>query len=295
MTEPPATDASLLDAPGVTSDSQTVNGVELHVVTAGDEDDPLVVLLHGFPEFWYGWHRAIEPLVDAGYRVLIPDQRGYNRSEKPRGTRPYRISELSKDVVELIRSTGRDTAHVVGHDWGGVVAWDVALRHPAVVDTLTVVNIPHPTVFQETLTSNPRQTLKSWYMFFFQLPRIPEWVQRRGNFQQLVDGFDTARDGAFTDRDIARYRAAWNRERGLTGMINWYRAMFRHSEDPPTEQVEAPTLVIWGEQDTYLLTEMAPRSLEYCDDGRLERIADGTHWVHHEYPERVTAALIDHL
>lgn len=295
VSTPTATDASLLDTSEVTSEYREVNGVQLHVVTAGDEDGPLVVLLHGFPEFWYGWHRAIAPLVDAGYRVLVPDQRGYNLSEKPDGVRPYRISELSGDVADLVASSGRESAHVVGHDWGAAVAWDVALRHPETVDRLGIVNVPHPTVFEETLRSNPNQMLKSWYMFFFQLPRIPEWFQRRGNFRLLVNGFQSSKERTFTETDIERYRAAWDRERGITGMINWYRALFRHGEDPPREQVEAPTLVIWGEQDKYLLTEMAPRSVGYCDDGRLERIPEGTHWVHHEYPGRVTDHLVEHL
>ncbi|WP_066411405.1 alpha/beta fold hydrolase [Halorubrum aethiopicum] len=295
MPDPTPTDASLLDRPGVTSERRTVNGVRLHVVTAGDEGDPPVVLLHGFPEFWYGWHRSIEPLVDAGYRVLVPDQRGYNRSEKPEGTRPYRVGELSKDVVDLVRSTGSESAHLVGHDWGGAVAWNVALRHPDAVDRLVAVNIPHPTVFEETLTSNPRQTLRSWYMFFFQLPRLPEWFQRRGGYRPLVNSLRGAAGDPFTEEDLDRYRAAWSRERGLTGMINWYRALFRHTEDPPREQVTVPTAVIWGERDGYLLAEMADRSVEYCENGRLERIPDATHWVHHERPERVTDLVIDHL
>jgi pimeloyl-ACP methyl ester carboxylesterase len=171
----------------------------------------------------------------------------------------------------------------------------VSLRRSEAVDRLGIVNVPHPTVFRETLTSDPRQMLKSWYMFFFQLPQIPEWVQRREDFERLVDGLRGAKEGTFTEEDIDRYRAAWSRERGLTGMINWYRALFRHGDDPPRERVTVPTAVIWGERDEYLLTEMAPRSVEYCENGRLERIPEGTHWVHHERPERVTDLVVDHL
>jgi pimeloyl-ACP methyl ester carboxylesterase len=293
MSDRPATDASILDDPAVSSEYREVNGVRLHVVTAGDEDDPLVVLLHGFPEFWYGWHRSIAPLVDAGYRVLVPDQRGYNRSEAPDGVRAYRITELSRDIAELIESEDRESAHVVGHDWGAGVAWDLALRRPAYLDHLGIVNVPHPTVFQETLTSNPRQLAKSWYMFYFQLPRIPEWVQAQVDYKQFVDSLRNAKPGTFSEADIERYRAVW--DRGLTGMINWYRALFRYREDPPRERVEAPTLVIWGERDEYLLAEMAEKSIQYCDDGRLERVSEGTHWVHHEYAEEVTDHLLEHL
>ncbi|WP_311170382.1 alpha/beta fold hydrolase [Halobellus ordinarius] len=289
----PATDASILADPEVTSEYREVNDVRLHVVTAGDEDDPLVVLLHGFPEFWYSWHRSTAPLVDAGYRVLVPDQRGYNHSEKPEGVYPYRITELSRDIVELIESEGRESAHVVGHDWGAGVAWDLALRHPGSVDRLGIVNVPHPRAFQKTLTSNPRQLAKSWYMFFFQVPRFPEWAQRQMNYRPFADSLRDAKPGTFTEEDIERYRAAW--DRGLTGMINWYRALFRYREDPPRARVGPPTLVVWGERDEYLLAEMAERSVDYCDDGRLERVPKGTHWVHHEYPEDVTGHIIEHL
>lgn len=272
-----------------------VNDITLHVVTAGDEDAPLVVLLHGAPEFWYCWRHHIAPFVDAGYRVLVPDQRGYNRSDKPDGIRPYRVRELSGDIVDLIASTGRESAHVVGHDWGAIVAWDLALRHPDTVDRIGIINGPHPTVFEETLFSNLRQLFKSWYMFFFQLPRIPEWYVSRNNFQWLVDVLDSSKNGTFTDEDIDSYRAAWSQAGALTGMINWYRALFRHSDDPSQDRVDAPTLVIWGEDDGYLTPEMAPKSVEYCADGSLERFPDATHWVHHEHPEQVNDLLIDHL
>lgn len=273
------------------SDVRAVNGVQLHVVAAGDEDAPLVVLLHGYPEFWYGWHAYLEPLVNAGYRVLAPDQRGYNRSEKPAGVPAYRISELSADIAALIATEGRDAAHVVGHDWGAGVGWDLALRRPGVVDRLGVLNVPHPTVFEETLKSSLRQLRKSWYMFFFQLPRVPEWVQRRGNYRLLVDGFSSAEPGTFSEDDLDRYRRAWSQPRALTGMINWYRALFRHNDPPPRERVSVPTLVMWGKSDSYLLPEMAERSVEFCEDGRLEYFPDASHWVNHE---RV-AAITDHL
>jgi pimeloyl-ACP methyl ester carboxylesterase len=292
----PATDATLLDDAGVESLYCEVNGVRLHAVAAGDEDDPLVVLLHGFPEFWYGFHEHVRPLADAGYRVLVPDQRGYNRSDKPDGIRSYRISELSGDVAALIAETGHDAAHVVGHDWGAAVAWDLALRRPAVVDRLGILNVPHPTVLQRTLTSRPRQMLKSWYMFYFQLPRLPEWLSARDDFGFWTDTLrKTSRPGTFSDADLRRYRAAWSRSGAPTAMINWYRALFRHRETPPRETVAAPTLIVWGERDDFLLPEMATESLGYCPNGRLERLPDATHWLHHEYPDRIGDLLLDHL
>lgn len=272
-----------------------VNEVRLHAITAGDDDAPLVVLLHGFPEFWYGWYDYFEPLVEAGYRVLVPDQRGYNRSEKPDDLASYRISELSADIVDIIAAEGRRSAHVVGHDWGAAVGWDLALRHPEVVDRLGILNVPHPTVFETTLKSSLRQLRKSWYMFFFQIPRVPEWVQRRGDFRLLVNGFSSAESGTFTDEDIDRFRTAWSRPGALTGMINWYRALFRQSEPPPNELVDIPTLVIWGERDSYLLPEMAQRSVEYCENGQLEWFPDASHWVNHERVSEVTGLLTEFL
>jgi len=296
MAEGPSESAPLPDVPSAESTHRDVNGVTLHVVAAGDPADPLVVLLHGFPEFWYEWRGYVEPLVEAGYRVLVPDQRGYNRSDKPAGLDAYRISELSRDVVDLVATEGREAAHVVGHDWGAAVAWDLALRHPDVVGHLGVINVPHPTVFEAVLTSNLTQLRKSWYMFFFQFPRIPEWYARQNGFDFMITTMDEgSRPGTFTGTDFDRYRRAWRRNDALTAMINWYRALFRRREDPPRERVGAPTLVVWGEQDQALVPEMASRSVEYCDDGRLERLPENTHWVPHEAPERIADLLREHL
>jgi pimeloyl-ACP methyl ester carboxylesterase len=295
MTPRTDTNAPLPDVSSIESTFRDANDVRLHVVVAGDADDPLVVLLHGFPEFWYEWHQYIEPLVDAGYRVLVPDQRGYNRSDKPAGVRPYRITELSGDVVDLIATEGRDAAHVIGHDWGAAVGWDLALRHPDAVDRLGIINVPHPTVFQRTLTSNLTQLRKSWYMFFFQIPRLPERYVGRNDYGFLVTALEEARPGTFTETDFERYRRAWAEEEALTATINWYRALFRHGEDPPRGRVRAPTLIVWGDDDQALVPEMASRSLEYCDEGNIERFPDATHWIPHEYPDRVSGLLLDHL
>jgi pimeloyl-ACP methyl ester carboxylesterase len=289
-------DLADLGVPSAESTRREVNGVTLHVVAAGDRSDPLVVFLHGFPEFWYGWREYVEPFVGAGYRVLVPDQRGYNRSEKPAGVRPYRISELSGDVADLVDTEDRDSACVVGHDWGAGVAWDLSLRHPGVVDRLGILNAPHPTVFAETLRSNPTQLRRSWYVFYFQIPRFPEWYLKRSGFAVWVDAMrDGASPGTFANEEIQRYRDAWEREGAPRAMLNWYRALLRHAEDPPRERVEAPTLVVWGEDDRALVPEMAPESVEYCVDGRLERFPDAGHWVNHERSDRIVGLLLDHF
>lgn len=272
-----------------------VNDLRLHVVAAGEDDAPLVLLLHGFPEYWYCWVDYIDPLVEAGYQILIPDQRGYNLSDKPDRISSYRNSHLSIDIAELVKSTGNESAHVIGHDWGAAVAWDLALRFPERLDRLGIINVPHPDVFKQELTSNLSQIRKSWYLFFFQLPRVPECFARKNNFQNLIEAMQTGESKILTDADLRRYRTAWSQEGAITGMINWYRALFRHSDTLPKLQIEHPTLVIWGEEDRYLSPEMAPKSMEYCLNGRLERFPEGSHWIHHEKPEKVANLLIDHL
>jgi pimeloyl-ACP methyl ester carboxylesterase len=286
----------LPESPSIETTVRDGDGVSLHVVAAGDPGDPLVILLHGFPEFWYEWNEYIEPLVSAGYRVLVPDQRGYNRSEKPDSIRSYRISKLSGDIRALIGSEDHDSAHVVGHDWGGAVGWDLALRHPEIVDRLAIINAPHPVVFKQVLRSDLRQLRRSWYMLLFQIPRLPEWLFRRTNYESLISAMrESALPGAYTVSDFEQYRRAWAEEGALTGMLNWYRAAFRHSENPPQKRVQAPTLLVWGEKDEALLAELAPKSLNYCNEGRLEQFPDATHWIPHEYPERVCDLLLDHL
>lgn len=289
-------DADVLDVESAESTRRTANGVDLHVVAAGEVDGPLVVLLHGFPDCFYGWREQIEPLVDAGYRVLAPDQRGYNLSEKPDGLDAYRLGRLSADVAALIETEGEASAHVVGHDWGATVAWDLALRRPEYVDRLGILNVPHPTAFRETLRSSPRQLLRSWYAFTFQLPRLPEWWLARDEFAGLVRALqESSRIDTFDDADLARYRESWAEPGALTGMLNWYRAIARRRDEPPRDRVAAPTLIAWGEKDPALVPELAEKSARYCDDVRVDRFPTRSHWVHAEAPDEVNELLLEHL
>ena len=282
---------------GVPGRSRTVetNGVRLHVVEAGPEDGKLLVLLHGFPEFWYGWHETIAPLANAGYRVVVPDQRGYNLSEKPPDVADYRIDELARDVVGLIDTYGRDEAAVAGHDWGAAVGWWLALHHADRVSELVAVNVPHPTVFERALRNSWRQRRKSWYVLAFQLPKVPEAVMRAGNWRLGVRSLrETSNPGTFGEDDFRRYRRAWGREGAFEAMVNWYRAIVRDRPEPDHPLVTVPTLVIWGANDPFLEKRLAGASLEHCADGRLRTIDDATHWVIHEDPHRVAEAVADH-
>lgn len=271
------------------------NGVMLHVVQAGPEDGKLVILLHGFPEFWYGWRRQIDHLAAQGFRVWVPDQRGYNLSEKPTGIESYHLDLLAKDVIGLIDAAGRDTACVAGHDWGAGVTWHTALWHPDRLEKIAILNVPHPAVFHREVRSNPAQVLKSWYMGFFQMPLIPELFSSLGDFfpvvQQLIR---TSRAGTFTDPEIAEYIKAWKQPGAWTAMINWYRCVAQVETKLPKDiHVHVPTLMIWGAQDAYLSVEMAQPSIDLCDSGRLIRFDEATHWVQIEEAHQVNALLAE--
>jgi pimeloyl-ACP methyl ester carboxylesterase len=200
-------------------------GVRLHVVEAGPASGSPVVFLHGFPEFHYGWRHQIDALAAAGCRVLAPDQRGYNLSDKPRGLAAYSLDALAADVVAALDALGCAKTFVVGHDWGGVVAWWLALTRPDRVAGLVAINAPHPVVMRRALRRDRAQRRRSRYILFFQLPWLPEWRLRRNDFAGLARALTaTSRRGTFSPEDLARYREAWRQPGALTAMLNWYRA-----------------------------------------------------------------------
>jgi len=270
------------------------NGVCLHTVFAGPEDGPLLILLHGFPELWYGWRKQIAPLSRAGYRVAVPDQRGYNLSDKPRSVRSYMLDQLAADVVGLIDAAGCERAFIVGHDWGAAVAWWCAIRHPERVAKAAVLNVPHPLVMQRHVRRSFSQMRKSWYVAFFQIPWLPEALIRATASGPMFEVLRrTARPGAFTNADAEVYRSAWSQPGAARAMLGWYRAAVRYAAKSPVArdtgsfQVRIPVLIIWGVRDRFLDFEMAEQSLALCDRARLEATAEAPHWVQHEQPERV--------
>jgi len=268
--------------------------VTLHVVQAGPVDGPLVILLHGFPEFWYGWKRQIGPLADAGYRVWVPDQRGYNLSDKPDGIGNYAVDTLAADVVGLIDAAGQEKAVIVGHDWGAAVAWWVAATYPERVERLVVLNVPHPAVMKRFTSRNAGQMLRSWYIGFFQLPVLPEVLARLGNWAVMSWSLRTSsQPGTFSEADLNEYRTAWSQPGAFRAMVNWYRAVLQR---PPTRDVmiriAVPTLLIWGVRDRFLKRDMAQPSIDLCDNGRLLFFETATHWVQHEEAERVNTLIM---
>ncbi len=273
-------------------------GLRTHAAVAGPADGPLVVLLHGFPEFWYSWRHQIAPLAGAGFRVVAPDQRGYNLTEK---NGPYDVATLAADVVHLLDAFGRERALVVGHDWGAAVGWTLAALHPERVERLAVLNVPHPAVMARALRGGSlRQMRRSSYIFLFQLPFLPEWLLSRGHFARLTRLLRaSSRRGTFTDRDLARYREAWSRPGALAASLGWYRALARtlltRSGTVRVGRIGVPTLILWGERDAALGVELAEQSTAYLDDGALLRFPGATHWVHEDIPDEITGHLLEYF
>jgi epoxide hydrolase 4 len=270
-----------------------VGDVTLHYVEAGN--GPLVVLLHGFPEFWFGWRLQIAQLAAAGFRVVAPDLRGYNLSSRPRGIKAYGADKLADDVYGLIHALGAESAFLVGHDWGGTVAWTTAMNHPEVVDRLVILDAAHPRKLQKGLF-NPRQLLRSWYFFFFTLPWLPERIVRARRFRFFRHFLRDARP-AFTPAEMDRYVEAWSQPGAATGMIDYYRNSVL---TPPWKAwnairpISAPTMVIWGTRDRYLGPKLAePERNDVPNLERVVRLADASHWAHHDEAERVNELLVD--
>ncbi len=274
----------------------STQGIHLHVAAAGPKDGPLLVLLHGFPEFWYSWRKQIQHFASLGYRVLAPDQRGYNLSDKPSAVSAYRLDRLGGDIVGLVEAAGRGTAFVAGHDWGAAVTWWLAANHAEKFPRTAVLNVPHPAVMARQLVTDPRQLARSWYMFFFQVPRLPEaWFSRNDFAVGCRSLRGSSRRGTFGDEDLALYKEAWGRPGAVRSMISWYRANLRSAPSFARTRVKNPMLILWGEKDLFLRKEMAKESLKLCDQGSLETFPELTHWIQHEDPARVNAALEKHF
>jgi len=268
------------------------NGIRLHAITAGDESRPLVILLHGFPEFWYGWHKQIDPLATRFY-VVAPDQRGYNLSEKPAAIADYTLDVLASDVVALARACGRNRAFIVGHDWGGVIAWWTAAYYPETVERIVILNAPHPLAIRRLLRRSIGQLFRSWYAGFIQIPTIPEVLVQARDYAALVSAMRrSSRPETFTAGDFEQYRRAWEQPGALTSMMNYYRAFARRPQ-PGEGRLQAPTLILWGKKDVTLKPELAKLSARYCGRAEVRYFPNATHWLQHEEPEAVNAAILE--
>jgi pimeloyl-ACP methyl ester carboxylesterase len=293
---PPALDSK------IHCDFVQVGNVRLHYAECG-AGDTLVILLHGFPEFWYSWRHQL-PVLGERFHVIAPDLRGYNLSDKPPRIEDYSIEFLVDDVVGLINAFGKERAVLIAHDWGAGVAWAVAQRRPEVLSKLVAMQVPPPVAWRENMTL--KQLLHSWYMFFFQLPRIPEWWASRDGFAQVARLFTetTARLGAFSAADIEEYKKALQQPGALTSAINYYRAnvfrsLFRGGSKTPNQgdgRIRVPTLFIYGEQDSAVMPATVRDLGRFIAAPYREvRIADSAHWVQNEAVAEVNRALLEFL
>ncbi len=303
----PATQTPVRRADGFLHRKIDVGAVHLHVAEARprrpdgkvadgekevDADVPLVVLMHGFPEFWWSWRHQLKAFADAGIWAVAPDMRGYAESDKPVGVRSYEVEPLADDIAGLVHALGRKSAIIVGHDWGAVVAWMVAQRHPELVSRLAILNVPHPEQMLRGLR-RPKQLRKSWYMFFFQLPAgIPERAIARNDWAYLRNLFSSE---GFAPDEIEPYVKAMATPGAITAAMSYYRAAIRRvltGRPPKSTRIECPVLVLWGDADKHLGKEMAEPPPELVPNARVEHIPEATHWVQNAAPEKVNKLLL---
>ncbi len=268
------------------------NGLRFEALADGPAAGPPVVLLHGFPESADAWSRIGPALAAGGLQVLAPHQRGYGGSDRPPGVAAYRLDRLAADVLGLADAMGWERFSVVGHDWGGIVAWHLATVAPQRLHRLVVLNAPHPATLRPYALRHPTQGLRSAYVLWFQLPWLPEAVLRADGCALLRRATaGSARREAFPPQLLARYQAQWLVPGALTAMLNWYRALPGGPPTPATP-VAVPTTVLWGGRDAFLEAGLADAALALCPQGTLVRLPGCTHWLHHEAPAEVAAQLV---
>jgi epoxide hydrolase 4 len=277
-------------------DHQTIraNGIDFNVATTGG-GERLALCLHGFPESSYSWRYQMPLLARLGYRVWAPDLRGYGASSRPRGVAAYALENLEEDVAALIEASGAKEVVLLGHDWGAVIAWYYAMFGRLPVAGLVIMNVPHPALMEKGLRTR-RQLAKSWYIFFFQLPWIPEWGLARRGCEAIGRVFrDMAVDKSrFPEEVLHVYRNAAAAPGALTAMLNYYRALirgFRRTSRRGTPRIDTPTLMIWGEVDAALGKELTFGTENYVSHLTLRYLPNVSHWVQQEAPDTVNAMI----
>lgn len=270
------------------------NGIRFHVARI-EQDGPLILFLHGFPECWYSWRNQLPVVAEAGYRAWAMDMRGYNTSDKPDGVEAYHLDVLATDVEELLNAAGAEKAILVGHDWGALVAWRFAMDYAERVSKLVIMNVPHPAA-QRAGFLMPRQLLKSWYIAFFQLPQLPERMLTRIPLRTARGIRASAvRRRAFSDTDIEVYATAIAQPGAMHAAVNYYRALVRWGFWLPVKQIDTPTMMIWGEEDIALDKALTYGTEKWVRDFRIHYIANCGHWVQNEAAEEVNRHLLDFI
>jgi len=277
-----------------------VGEIRMHYVTQGK--GKLLLLLHGFPDFWYVWRFQISALAKH-FRVVAPDLRGYNETDKPKGVDKYMLNFLTEDVLGLIHALGEKKAIIIGHNWGGAIAWSLAAYHPEATEKLVVLNAPHPNAYTTRTSSLWKQLQKSWYVFFFQTPDVPEEVLSRNSYSFLKNMLlsSLVKKEVLTDEDISAYANAWSKPGALTAAINYYRANMNPAilfseRKMAFPRIKSPTLVVWGEQDVALSKDLIIDTDEFVDAPySIKYFPSCGHWVQLEEPGLVNRCLLEFL
>ncbi|WP_264791279.1 alpha/beta fold hydrolase [Aureispira anguillae] len=269
----------------------TTNGISLQVIIAGPKDGEPVFLLHGFPDFWFTWDAQIDVLVTNGFRVIVPNQRGFGESDKPTDIAAYRQLELAKDIIGIADVLGYEQFNLAGHDFGGLVAWSIVTLYPERIKKLVVISAPH--LIASLKYRSIRQKLKSWYIVFFQIPYLPERMLKAFDYAMLVRNMPSF----LAPELLMRYKKAWGQPQCLRAMLNWYKALIREMKLKEINYgiVTTPTHIIWGKEDSYLEAGLAQLSLDQCTTGKLTVFEETNHWVMYERSMEVSNLLLWHF
>lgn len=264
------------------------DGLHFDVVDSGPLDGEVIVLLHGWPERASSWRGVSALLNEAGYRTLAPDQRGYSPGARPKGRRAYEASRLARDVIALVDAAGVERVHLVGHDWGSAVAWATAMLHPDRLHSLTAVSVGHPGAFMRSFLRSD-QARRSWYMLFFQLPKVPELLATRTDRMERL-----LRRAGMREEELTRYRDEVLGAGALTTSLNWYRALPLSNPRTSATSVRVPTTMVWSDRDGALGRTGIEMTEAYVDaDYDLVVIEGASHWIPTQEPERLATAILD--
>jgi len=274
------------------------NGIRLHCKVGGA--GKLLILLHGFPEFWYAWHHQIPALMEE-YLVVVPDLRGFNKSDKPKGVHNYKLPILVKDIKGIIETFGQEKAMLVAHDWGAALAWELAYDYPEMVEKLMILNGPHPYKMFTNLLFNIRQIFSSWYIFYMQIPFLPEYLMKRNLdqlFERFLVGWSVNKD-AFSESDLEKYKEVYRDTATIKAAMSYYRAGVRYAHlllNGKNKKVQCPVQILWGEDDHALTAKLNDNIEDLCAKNcEVIYIPNCSHWIQHEQPELVSKHILSFL
>lgn len=255
------------------------NHISINVVTAGPADGKMILLLHGFPESSESWMAQIKHFADLGHFVVAPDQRGYNETSAPGSIKDYLLDTLAQDMIFLVKHFRKEKVFIVAHDWGALVGWYLITFFPENFEKAVIASAPHWNVFRKYLLTHPLQIIKSWYIFFIQLPVLPELVFSLNSYSILLN---MLKKSNYPDDKALALKQSLVKHKKLRFMLNWYRAMRYLKIKKRKTKIPVPTLIIWGEKDSFCLSEMAWLCRKYCDESKVVIMKEVGHWPHHQ-------------